>query len=91
MVLTAGQATLCQAVVVPQHVGQRAPGLLNQAPRHWHTGSMRKHRLPLYAGRDVYDSHVDRFSTYMHAYGEEMWRFPISSTGDRKYQPHSAD
>src|SRR2546427_177226 len=54
VVLTAGQATLDQEEVGPQHVGTRAPGR-NQATRHWHTGSMRTHRLRPYAGRGVYE------------------------------------
>jgi hypothetical protein len=35
------------------------PALLNQTTQHWHTGSARKHTGPMYAGRDVYESHVD--------------------------------
>jgi hypothetical protein len=57
-VLTAVQATLGQVVVVPQHVGTRSLGR-NQATQHWYTGSVRKHIVPTYAGRDVYESYVD--------------------------------
>lgn len=32
---------------------------LNQTTRHWHAGSARKHTVPMYAGRDVYESHAD--------------------------------
>ena len=32
---------------------------LNQTTRHWHTGSAGKYTVPVYSGRDVYESHVD--------------------------------
>ena len=34
------------------------PTCLNQTTRNWHAGSTRKHTVPMYAGRDVYESHV---------------------------------